>query len=229
MDIVGAETLKRMDTARFYNEEIFSLAKPFLKGDILEVGCGIGSFTEKLISVGNVTAIDIEKYYISKTKKALGKRAHVGFGDIEKGKYFFDSSKRFDSIICLNVLEHIQNDTKTLQNIYSLLRKKGTVFLLTPAHPAFFGSLDKGLGHARRYTKSDVRAKFLKAGFKVKRVYYFNSFGGLGWFLNSKLLRRKILPRHQLKVFSIVGRIPLFFEKFVKPPFGLSVVIIASK
>ncbi len=229
MDHIGAETLKRMDTARFYNDEIFRRAKPFMHGDILEIGCGIGSFTKKLTKRGDVWAIDIEKYYISKTKKALGKSAHVGFGDIEAGKYFFYSKKKFDSIICLNVLEHIKNEDTTLKNISNLLKKGGSVFLLTPAHQLFFGSLDQGLGHERRYTVKKLGDQFTKAGLTVQHTYYFNAFGGIGWFVNSRIFRRKIMPSNQLRIFTMIGRIPLFFEKFIRPPFGLSVIVVASK
>ncbi len=229
MDKVGAETLKRMDTARFYNDVIFHRAEKLLKGDILEVGCGIGSFTKKLATKGNVTSIDIERLYINKTKKALRDNASVGYGDIEKGVYFFDNNKKFDSIVCLNVLEHIKNDDKALLNMYSLLKKGGNIFLLTPAHPFFYGSLDKNLGHERRYKIQHLVKLFVKSHFKIQRSYYFNLLGGLGWFINSRIFKRQIIPSNQLWAFVLFSRIPLFLENFFVPPFGLSCIVIASK
>ncbi len=229
MDVIGEETLKRMDTVGFYNDLIFDMAKKYMNGDILEAGSGIGSFTKKLSHQGEVTAIDIQKHYVSKMKRELKHVAQVGLGDIEKGKYFFGDKKRFDSIICLNVLEHIADDKAALRNMYKLLRKNGHIFLLTPAHSQFYGSLDKNLGHERRYSLNKLAALFEQCGYKVQKKYYFNVLGGLGWLLNSRVLRRKIIPSNQLKMFSVVARLPLFIEKLIKPPFGLSCVIVASK
>lgn len=229
MDKIGAETLKRMDKASFYNKQIFRLIEKHLRGEILEVGCGIGSFTQKLVSFGHVTAVDIEKFYITRTKKHMKGLASVGFGDVEQGKWFFPSTKKFDTIICLNVLEHIKNDKNALKNMYSLLKKGGKLVLLTPAHQAIYGSLDIGLGHERRYTTGGLSNLFKNIGYKVQDVYYFNWLGALGWGLNAKVLSRKVLPSKQLGLFSIAARITLFFEKFIKPKFGLSVFIVGEK
>lgn len=229
MDKIGAETLKRMEKAAAYNGAIFRQLNPVVSGDILEIGCGIGSFTEQLVRKGNVTAVDIEKVYIARTKRRLGKRAEVGFGDIEHAQYFFPKGRKFNSMICLNVLEHIKDDQKALSNMSSLLKKEGKIFLLTPAMPLFYGQMDRGLGHFRRYTGEGLKRMFEKSGLQVDTVYYFNWLGGLGWFLNSRVLQRKLLPSHQLALFAFVSRPLLFLERFIKPPFGLSVCIIAHK
>lgn len=228
MDVIGAETLKRMETVPFYNDLIFKQFKSLLRGNILEIGCGIGSFTKEMLRFGSVTAVDIEEEYIRKTKLKTKNKASVGFGDIEKGTFFF-RKRNFDTIVCLNVLEHIHKDQDALKNIYKLLNPQGRVFLLTPAHPTAYGEIDKGLSHFRRYTKKSLSNKFRKAGFAVETVYYFNAVGIFGWFLNSRVLKRKILPSNQLVLFRFLAKPILFIEKFIKPPFGLSVCLIATK
>lgn len=224
MDKVGSKTLTIMKSAPFYNKWLLSLIKPYLHGDILEVGGGIGNFTPYLKKYGEVISIDIEKLYIKKLKKITT----AGFGDIEANKYFF-KSKKFDSIVCLNVLEHIENDEKALHNMYSLLKPGGKLILLVPAHQRAYTKMDSNLGHFRRYTKQNLKTKFENSKFKVIKVRYYNLPGVIGWFVNGKLLRKKIIPKNQLGIFDKVFIPWLLIEKKVNVPLGLSVLIVGQK
>ena len=125
----GSKTLESMSQAVWYNRWTLNKFKKYLKGEILEVGCGIGNFTKGLKEYGDIYAVDIDRSYIDEVKKLVNVKA--GFGDIETGKYFFDN-QQFDSIVCLNVLEHIQNDNQALKNLYKLLKNEG--FLTTLKH-----------------------------------------------------------------------------------------------
>lgn len=228
MDKVGVETLKRMERVSFYNKWLIKSVEKYLGGAILEIGCGIGNMTELLVGYGEVTATDIDKYYIARTKKRLKKKARVGFGDIEAGEFFFGNEK-FDVLINFNVLEHIDNDQKAINNMVSKLKKGGKLVIITPAHMALFGSLDKNLGHYRRYRKAEIGRKFERAGLKVIESRYLNWFGAVGWFVNSRILRRKLLPSSQLGLFNLISRPFLFLERFASAPFGLSVLIVGEK
>src|SRR5437868_4507128 len=101
----GLETLESMSQAKWYNNWVVKKFEKELKKDILEVGCGIGSFTLELLNYGKVWAIDVDQAFI-KSNNISDARLKIGLGDIETGKYFF-GDKKFDSIVCLNVLEHI--------------------------------------------------------------------------------------------------------------------------
>lgn len=235
MDKVGHTTLERMNQAKHYNTWLFAFIRPYIKEPILEVGCGIGTFTKEFVNFGETYAIDIQKLYIKQTKKHVTK-AKVGVGDIEKGKYFFAPmggrsarNKKFNTIVNLNVLEHIKDDEKALKNMYKLIQPKGKLVLLTPAHSFAYTNVDKNLGHYRRYTKKSLSDKFQKAGFNVIDVKYLNWFGLLGWFVTGKILRAKIIPSSNLRLFNILSRPLLFIEKFIHPPFGLSVFIVGQK
>src|SRR3990172_7689827 len=105
------KTLESMSQAQWYNRWTLAKFASYLRGDILEIGCGIGNFTKSLLKYGNVWAIDIDKENLNQTKNVVEGGAKVGFGDIEQGKYFF-TKKSFDCVICINVLEHIHKDTK---------------------------------------------------------------------------------------------------------------------
>jgi SAM-dependent methyltransferase len=133
-----------------------------------------------------------------------------------------------DSVICFNVLEHIEQDEKALKNIFLLLEPKGRLLLLVPSHPWHYGGLDQHLGHHRRYGKKELKNKLEATGFKVIFLQYFNLIGILGWFLNSKILKRKRLPSFQLRIYNLL--VPLFkLEKILPLPFGTSLLVVAEK
>lgn len=226
MDKVGKETLEVMGAAGWYNKWLIEKIKPFLGRRILEVGAGNANFTISLSEFGKVFAIDIQKFYLRKLKKIKGVRS--GFGDIEKGRYFF-VDERFDTVVCMNVLEHIKDDHKALRNMYDLIKNGGFLILLVPAHKLLYSDFDEVLGHFRRYSLKDVREKLNKVCFKKVSVCYLNWLGCLGWFFWFRLMRLKRMPKNPVVVFDILARLLLVPERFVKLPFGLSVLAVARK
>ncbi len=228
MDIVGEETLKTMKLVSWYNSWLLGIMKPYLGETILEIGSGIGNFTFDLAKLGHVWAIDINSDYIHTLKKKESERVHVGFGDIESGKVFF-KNRQFDSIVCLNVLEHIKKDHNALKNMHLLLKKGGKLILLVPAHQRLYSNFDKELGHFRRYTRQSASQKIKDAGFSKVDTRYLNWVAALGWFVFMKLLQKKRIPEEEVKTFDSLGKFLLLPEKFIKLPFGLSVLAIAEK
>ncbi len=225
MDKVGAKTLEVMSQAENYNLWLFERINPYVGGDILEVGSGIGNFTKLLVGKGRVFALDYDRSYLGKLRKIVGNDS--GYGDVERGKYFF-RNRKFDTIVCMNVLEHIKNDEKALSNIKSLLKKNGRLILLVPAHQMAYGLMDKKLGHYRRYDRKNLKEKLEMAGFKVSTTFYLNMLGLLGWWFNGKILKKTIIPNGQLKIFDIISMPFLSLEGKISPPFGLSVVGVAQ-
>src|SRR3989344_2171617 len=185
----GKITLESMSGAVWYNRWTIRQFQPFLKGDILEVGCGIGNFTQILTTYGNVWAIDIENNYINSAKKKA-KNARVGPGNIATGKYFF-KNHFFDTIVCLNVLEHIKEDDKALSNIYKLLKKNGYLVLLVPTHKFLYGKIDQAINHFRRYDKQELKEKLSVMGLDIIKSKRLNLLGGLGWWFVGKILKDK--------------------------------------
>jgi 2-polyprenyl-3-methyl-5-hydroxy-6-metoxy-1,4-benzoquinol methylase len=221
----GFKVLETMEKADWYNNWIIKKIQQHVRGDILEVGFGLGSFTQKLSRKGNVCAIDINEKYLKSKKRT---EIQHGFGDIERGKYFF-GKKKFDTIICMNVLEHIKNDKKALQNTLKLLKANGILVLLVPAHRILFSNVDKNLGHYRRYSKKQLGEHLEKVGFSVIKCRYINWWGAIGWYLFVKLSKGKILPVGKVKIFDVFAKILLWPEKFIEPPFGISVLVVAKK
>jgi SAM-dependent methyltransferase len=214
---IGHKTLEIMSKASWYNNWLMEQIKGYLRGEILEVGAGIGNFTGALKRYGKVTVIDYDPEY-----------KNANYGDIEKGKYFF-GRKKFDSIVCMNVLEHIKDDKKALKNMCSLLRDGGKLILLIPASPFCYGELDKRLGHFRRYTKKSLNNLFKTTGYSINSIRYLNWLGLIGWFINAKVFKERIIPEGQLEIFDYIARPFLWMEEIIEPPFGLSVLAIGVK
>lgn len=225
MDKVGERTLMVMKKANWYNRWLLTFFSRYLKGDILEIGAGIGNFSSLLKKYGTLTAIDIRKDYIEKYKNKV---ENYGFGDIEEGNYFF-KNRKFDSIVCFNVIEHIKDDKKSLQNIYKLLNKGGIAVILVPAGKLLYGKYDKLLGHYRRYGVKEFKKIAKIIGFNIKDVRYINWLGAIGWLLFIKILKRKEFPESEVSVFDVFAKYFLWPEKCIKMPFGLSVLSILEK
>lgn len=228
VDKTGKETLEIMRSVPWYNMWLFSFIEEYLHGNILEVGSGIGNFTMLLSKKGSVFATDIQTNYLKYLKKKFGKKVMVGYADIEKAKYFF-KNESFDSIVCMNVLEHIENDDAALKNMFSLLKKGGRLFLLVPAHAISYGSLDVKLGHYRRYEKTQLVEKLKLSGFRKTKIRYLNSIAIFGWFINSRVFKKNIISKTQLSVFDKVARPVLLLEKIFPFPFGLSLLAVCWK
>lgn len=225
---LSEKTLESMSQAVWYNRWTLKKFEVFLSGKILEVGCGTGNFTENLTKYGQVFAIDINKTYLNKLTSKLGESVKVGFGDIEKGKYFFKEQK-FNSIVCLNVLEHIKKDKNAMENLYKLLHNNGYLILLVPSHPFLYGQLDKAIGHFRRYKKNNLVQKLNYLKFKIKSARVLNLLGAIGWFIAGRFLKESKVENEKIKIFNFLAPFILPLEDLIEPPFGTSILIIAQK
>ncbi len=228
MQTPGHSTLESMSQALWYNRWTTNKFSPYLTGDILEVGCGIGNFTPALAQYGNLWAMDIDHLGLRLTKRFASRSTRVGFGDIEKGKYFFHK-RRFDTLVCLNVLEHIKQDARAIKNMYSLLSRGGHLILLVPVYPALYGTMDRAIDHYRRYMPQEIRKTLTRSGFHVVSARKLNFVGAIGWWLSGRVLKRTSVSKRRIALFNRIAPWVLPFENIIEPPFGTSILIIAQK
>lgn len=225
---IAHEILKTFSLTHNYNIWIINLLKPYIGEKILEIGCGIGNLTFYLQHFGKLCCLDISDYYLAHVKIDF---PHIKFYkyDIADKNVISLHSEKFDTIVCVNVLEHIENDQKALQNMYNILHDNGTLLIYVPALSFLYGSVDKNLGHYRRYDKHNLECLIKNAGFRIEKIFYSNFFGILGWFLNGKIQRKKKLSYWQIILFDKF--VPFFerLEKFLKIPIGLSLMVVAKK
>jgi 2-polyprenyl-3-methyl-5-hydroxy-6-metoxy-1,4-benzoquinol methylase len=196
---------------------------------VLEIGCGVGSIIELLGNRELIVGADIESEVLEFARQRFGGRvrfAQIDAGAMTAGTVDDLRELAIDTVVCINVLEHIENDVAALEAMRSILRPGGHLALLVPAHQALYGAYDALDGHFRRYSKGAVVGLLRRAGFDVVKARYFNAVGAIGWWVQYKLLRRKI---HEEGHFGVMNAlVPLLrpLERAVEPPFGLSVVAI---
>ena len=224
--------LEVMSDAVRYNDWLFSQFRPFLGNRILEVGAGIGNFTEKLLDREHVVATDVYEPCVLYLEKRFSRNANVYplFRDISSDDIADLRQHNFDTILCMNVLEHIRDDQAALDTLFTLTRDRGKLLLLVPAFPVLFGTIDRMVGHHRRYTKNVLVRKCAQSGFQIRSAYYMNWPAFLGWFVNNRLLMNREESSRQVKFYdSLIIPWLRVLEGIIHPPFGLSIVLVAEK
>jgi glycosyltransferase involved in cell wall biosynthesis len=228
--LIGRRTLEIMRKSGRYNTWLFGHIKPYLGDRILEVGSGIGNLTAHLLAYDIVIATDLDQEALSALKNRFQdfENVYVKHFDLNATIPRDLIDARIDTILCCNVLEHIQNDRFALQNLHSLLPENGILILLVPAHRFAYGTLDTALEHYRRYNSRELSRLLTSSGFDVLKVRHLNFLGLTGWFVNSRILKRRLLPASQVKLMDFL--VPyLDFESRFNLPFGLSLLIVARK
>jgi 2-polyprenyl-3-methyl-5-hydroxy-6-metoxy-1,4-benzoquinol methylase len=222
------ETFGDLSKAVNYNEWIFNLIKPHLGERILEVGCGTGNMIRHLMDK-DILGVDIDPSYLQIARHKFKNKKNISFKlfDLEKGLKSFKKFKA-DTIVCINVLEHIEKDDKFIGECESILSPGGKIILFAPAMPSLFNEMDKTYKHFRRYTKTEMFQK-VNNHFDVKCCQYLNSLGVIGWWYNGRLLKRKIIPQVHLSFFDRFFKYFILLEKLVPKPFGLSVFAVGQK
>ncbi|HUS16600.1 MAG TPA: class I SAM-dependent methyltransferase, partial [Chloroflexia bacterium] len=229
-DPVGHETLRRMADVDHYNAWIARLIRPFVGRRVVEVGCGIGNMTGYFLDADLVCAFDLlpESAEWVGAKFAAQPQVHVQQGDICDAAFVATLvHHRFDTVVSINMLEHVADDQHALGQMYRLVEPGGHLLLFVPAGSYLFGSLDRALGHYRRYDRPHLAAQVQAAGFTLEHLYYVNLLGVAGWWLNSRVLRRHLLPKGQLRSFNALAPLLQALEQRRRPPFGQSLLCVA--
>jgi SAM-dependent methyltransferase len=204
---------------------------------VVEIGCGIGNFTGMLLDREAVLALDVEPECVGQLKSRYAAAANLQVLNCDWGAADWDRSMlprlagfAADSCVCLNVLEHIEDDIGALRRMAAILQPGGIIVLLVPAFPALYGPIDKHLGHYRRYTRDSVRQLAANAGLEVSNARYMNTVGFFGWWANSHIFRRNIQSAAQIGIFDrYIVPVSARLEDLVSPPFGQSLLVVLRK
>ena len=195
---------------------------------MLEIGSGIGNLSAFLVDAERLVLTDTRREYLDRLRTRFAGHPHI---EVERLYLPNEDSalagQRFDTIICLNVLEHVENDVASLAAMRNLLVPSGRLVLLVPALPVLYGSLDRALGHYRRYTPGQLAAKVQGAGYRVRHIEYFNVAGIPGWWLAGRVLRRTVIPVGPLRLYDAL--VPLFrLERLIPWRVGQSLIVIGE-
>lgn len=208
-----------------YSRWIISIFSRYFGKTILEVGSGLGGLSQYLPKV-NITLSDVRTDYIKYLKVRFGYKTLKL--NIEKDSPS-ELTNSFDTIFSSNVFEHIDKDEFAMKNSFRILKKNGRLLLFVPARPEIYGSLDKALGHFRRYTKEELTQKTKEAGFKIIEIKYVNFSGYFTWWLRGKMPSRSNSDSVMAKIFDTLVVPLLYLEKNIPIPFGQSLMLVAEK
>ncbi len=226
----GYTTLERMDGATNYNQWIARRFKEHVGRRVLEIGAGIGTITRELEpGLELLIALEVERFYVERLRNKFRGKPHVRpyLSDVALADWESLRNERLDTIVLSNVLEHIPDDAAALRRFRQILPEGGRVLILVPALPALFGAIDEAVGHHRRYTRPQLQGLLEANGFSVEKLEWMNLVGIPGWFMNSRVMRRRSVPKLQLKLYDRLA--PLFAqaESHVKLPVGMSLFAVA--
>jgi 2-polyprenyl-3-methyl-5-hydroxy-6-metoxy-1,4-benzoquinol methylase len=229
----AAADLETMQEARRYGEHLFNLFRDHIGRRVLEVGCGIGTMTERLLAIADdVVGIEPNPYCAARTREALGDHPRFTMHEcmLEECDPAELASHRFDTVYCSNVLEHIKDDVAALRAFKDMIVPGGKVLIFVPAIPAAYGPLDAELGHFRRYTKATLGQAFADAGLPLLTLRYTNPIGLLGWMFNAHVSKSLAHSPAQVKIFDqLIAPWALPLESLIPPPIGLSLVAVGVK
>lgn len=223
--------LEQMAGATNYLAWQFDLIRPFVSGHVLEVGAGIGNFTRRFAScASHVTALEPNQYCFERLAAQTRDLPNVTRLRVTVEEFHERGANHLaiDTIGCINVLEHIEDDASVLREFRSLISPAGHLVLQIPAMPIAFGEIDRRLGHYRRYTKGGLRALLRATGWRSVRLRYFNTIGLIGWLWNTRVAVKTRQSDGQIRVFDRL-LVPILsrLEAVLPIPFGQCLVAIA--
>ena len=217
-----------LSEARNYRAALFQEFGEHLKGNVLEVGAGVGQMTDHLVRLPGVQralAVEPDSTYCSRHRAGFPQHEVIEgtIADVPTGN-------SWDAILSINVLEHIHDDEGELKRYAQrLCERRGTLCLFVPARPEIYAPIDKDFGHFRRYKRAELRRKLTTAGFEVLRLDYFNFVGYFAWWVNFCLLKKRTFERAKVRLFdrAIFPVVHVLESKLFRPPFGQSLIVAA--
>ncbi len=231
-DMISGDFLHKdllaMESAPKFTEWTIALIRPYIDGLLLEIGSGIGNNVRILMQYTDVVATEANPRYLEVLKNAFFNTPGVEVHRWDATQPPPPHLAQPDSILCVNVLEHIEEDMTVIKNARTLIKPGGRLIFIVPRGHKLFGNLDSTIGHYRRYDQDRLRTMIERQGCPVEELFTMNKVGVLGWWWRGKIARKQTLGRFGLKVFNIL--VPLF--KLIDPilPWkGLSLVAVARK
>jgi SAM-dependent methyltransferase len=222
-----------MTAARRYFEWQYQLVVREVGQRVIEIGCGIGNLTGSLLERGlKVMALDVEQQCVEELRARHGGCADLEAAVLDAQDRSFRDLIRFsaDSCVCINVLEHIEDDLSALTNMAAVLPPGGRVILIVPAFQTLFGPIDELLGHYRRYDKRSLKGLCARSGFRVTKLRYLNSVGFFGWWINARILKKTEQSERQIAFFDrYIVPVMSKVEGIVAPPFGQSLLAVLTR
>jgi len=204
--------------------------RPHLGDTVLEIGAGLGSLTGRLMARRQMyVAAESDPLYLHALRNRFSRTPNVCVRSLDAATpTAFAGSELFDTVLCINVLECLQEPAVTLAALYGALKPGGALLVVVPQHPALYSPLDRRLGHVQRFSAASLTVLIERAGFRVEKLQQLNKFGALAWLLYGRMLRCRRINKVTLKLFDK----SVWFWRRADPllPWrGLSLIALARK
>ena len=227
MDNYPEVVTERFDNANFHINYCLKFIKKYIKGNVLEVGAGCGSFTRNYINqkIHSITLTELDDKNILDLKKSFASNSRVR---ITKNS-IYNIKQKFDTIIYLHVLEHIKNDKEEIEEASKKLNQNGTLIIMVPAHQKIYSNLDKAVGHFRRYEKEFFKRDFNQL--KIFNIKFLDSMGYFLYYLNKLFFKKEVYPS-KLKIFiwdKLFTPISIVADFIFRYKFGKCILAIYKK
>ncbi|HLJ69581.1 MAG TPA: methyltransferase domain-containing protein [Chloroflexota bacterium] len=217
----------RLAGAENYNRWIYSQIAPYIGQRILDVGCAIGNITQFYVDREKIIGLDVVQEELEvASQRFAGKNFEAHRVDVSSPLLLQFKDERLDTAVCLNVLEHVENDVHALVNMRDVLMPGGHICLLVPVNPWLFGPMDAIDHHFRRYTRRELNAKLAEARLEVVHQRYFNLLGIPAWLFTNRVLRRSMAAPVQYSLYDSIVPVLSAIERALPPPAGLSLVTV---
>jgi SAM-dependent methyltransferase len=202
---VGPSVLDALSVARKFNGWMAATIRPWVGTRVLEIGAGMGNISRQLCPGRKLyIATDLDPEYLEQLKARFRHRPAVRVSRLDAAcpEDFRPFENQLETVVCLNVLEHIQDDAAALESIRTILRPGGRLILLVPNGPEIFGTLDESLGHYRRYTREGLAALLGRTGYEIEEMLNFNRISRPGWKFAGQALKSTTLSQAGMRVFD---------------------------
>ena len=228
-DESGGEILERLNRAPRFTGWMADVVRPFVGQRVLEIGAGTGNMSVHLMPRNSYWATDVNSHYLDylltlRASRPYMRVTHTNAMDRES----YPRGQSFDTVVCLNVIEHVEDGLQALGNIRDVLEEGGRAIILVPFGPGLYGTLDEVLGHFRRYTREALVGVAEQAGFRVEQVLKFNRPGVPAWWINGRILRRRTFGLGQIRMLNLLTPLFRLTDSWLPLP-PLSIIAILRK
>lgn len=221
--------LEVMSFAINYQRWIFAEFLPYIKGSVAEVGAGMGNVSKLILdsNIKSLTAFEPSVNMYPLLEKAF--KTDMRAKAVNDLLCIAGGAESFDSVLYVNVLEHIEDDACELACAHTALTSGGYLMIFVPALPWLYSEFDRQLGHFRRYTKNSLLALVQRSGFSVVKVCCFDMAGIIPWFINFTLLKNT-MSSHAVSLYDrLVVPVMRVVEKWAPPFIGKNILLVARK
>jgi len=222
--------LASLSSSSSFTRWIVNEISPWLGKRILEVGCGIGTFTVELArGAEEVISLDKDSFYAEDAARRVAEYPHVKVICSDARDLNWLNNRKFDTVVLLDVLEHVENDVALIEVLASKMASKGHLIVKVPAMPSLYSPLDAAIGHCRRYDFDALQSVLRSADLEVVRIWSFNAIALFGWWWNGRVRKRSFPAQEHLKLFNFLLPIIHPVDKVARVFGGISIIAIARR